>query len=339
MLDNVIDAIELSDVERVADAVSKNRRIGIGVFGVADMLYEMRLGYNSKEAVATCELLMKTIQSAAEEMSERLAEERGVFPNYEHSVFSDRGVKRRNAALTSVAPCGTTSQAFDANGGMEPKFSLKYYRTVGGQHVGKVLTFCDKQFLDACEDAGIEDTHSVVQRVLETGSTACIDARSMCEEPCLEKLKRVFVVAEDLTPEEHINMQAAFQRHCDNSISKTINFPNSATRDDVHDAYFRAWESGCKGCTIYRDGSRVFQILSSKSTAAASEDEECDHKKEDVSLAGSSSSEDDEVVSVHTTTLAKQKCPDCNSKDIKHSEGCMECRVCKWSACGTPLRV
>ncbi|MDP3964506.1 MAG: adenosylcobalamin-dependent ribonucleoside-diphosphate reductase [bacterium] len=251
MLDNVID-ISNFPAERVNTTARNNRRVGLGVMGFADMLYQMGVGYNTEEGRQAAETAMGTIQEAAHQMSEELAEEKGVFKNYDKSVFIQQGRKMRNAALTTVAPTGTISMLLDVSGGVEPYFALAYhYKGILGGNVQ--LHYVNKHLEKALKDRGLY-SEKLMERIIKSGTLQDID-----EVP--EDIKQTFVVAMDISAEDHIKMQAAFQRHVDNSISKTINFPNSATKQDVMDGYLLAWRLGCKGSTVYRDGSREFQIL------------------------------------------------------------------------------
>lgn len=280
MLDNVVDLSEFP-VERVNRTFRDNRRLGLGIMGFADMLYKMRVAYDSPEGRAVATDVMRAIQAAAEQASEELAEEKGVFPNWGKSVFKDRGVKRRNAALTNIPPTGTISMMFDVSGGVEPYFALAYhYRAILD---GKTrLQYVNKHLRRALEEAGVY-SEALMEEVI-----ACGSLQRCAGVP--DAVKRVFVTSMDISPEDHTRMQAAFQAHCDNAISKTINYPNSATRDDILRGYVRAWELGCKGCTAYRDGSRQLQVLNLNGAAG-----------EPGAGAGAGEPADDGLVSVRLT--------------------------------------
>lgn len=253
MLDNVID---LSDfpTEKVNKRFRDNRRIGLGIMGFADMLYQLHVPYNSKEGFATAERVMEIVNTAAHEESEGAAKKKGVFPNWEKSIFGPAGQNRlqRNAALTTVAPTGSISMLLDCSSGVEPFFALAYTKEniMGGDK----LKYFNKYFEAELKRLGLY-SEELLEDVVKTGSV-----QHRTDLP--EEIRKVYVTAMDISAEDHIRMQAAFQKHVDNSISKTINFKNSATRDDVRNGYLMAWELGCKGGTVYRDGSRQEQVLS-----------------------------------------------------------------------------
>lgn len=261
MLDNVID-ISVFSADRVNNTARANRRIGLGIMGFADMLYLMRIGYNTEEGRKVAEDVMRTIQETAHETSRELAESKSVFPNYDKSIYKMQGVRMRNAALTNIAPTGTISMLFDVSGGVEPYFALAYhYKGILGGNVK--LHYVNKHLERALKEQGIY-SDELMEKIVKEGSVQNID-----EIP--DDLKKTFVVAMDISAEDHIRMQATFQKHLDNAISKTVNFPNEATKDDVLNGYLLAWELRCKGCTVYRDGSREFQILNLNSSDVASE--------------------------------------------------------------------
>ena len=249
MLDNVIDRSNFP-VTKVSEMMKANRRIGMGVMGFADLLYQLEVKYNSPEGFALAEKLMAFIQKESEAISEELAEKKGVFPNYNLSVFEKDNKKRRNAALTTVAPTGSISMMFDTSSGIEPNFALLYTKQ---DKDGHQYHYLNKYFKEALEKAGI-NLEKVQDELVKTGSIQKLDWLP-------KNLRDTFAVSMDMSAEDHIGIQAAFQKHVDNSISKTINFPNAATREEVAKGYILAWQSGCKGCTVYREGSRQVQIL------------------------------------------------------------------------------
>ncbi|KKW17386.1 MAG: Ribonucleoside-diphosphate reductase [Candidatus Magasanikbacteria bacterium GW2011_GWA2_50_22] len=251
MLDNVIDVSDFP-VAKINDRFRDNRRVGLGIMGFADMLYQLGLAYNSEEGLKTAERVMQIVNDAAHTTSEELAQQKGIFPNWEKSIFGPQGENRprRNAALTTVAPTGSISMFFDCSSGVEPFFALAYYKEVMG---GERLPYFNTYFEEALHSRGLY-SDELLQDVLKTGT---IQHRTDLPED----LRKTFVTAMDISAEDHIRMQAAFQKHTDNSISKTINFKNSATKQEVHAGYMLAWELGCKGCTVYRDGSRDEQVL------------------------------------------------------------------------------
>ncbi len=251
MLDNVID-ISNFPVERVNKRFRDNRRVGLGIMGFADMLYQLGVSYSSPEGFATAERVMKIVNDAAHQESEDSAVQKGVFPNWEISIFGPKGQnrKQRNAALTTVAPTGSISMFFDCASGVEPFFALAYYKEVMG---GDKLPYFNAYLETELRKRGFY-SDELLQDVLKTGTI-----QHRMDLP--EDLRRTFVTAMDISADDHIRMQAAFQKHVDNSISKTINFKNSATKEDVLQGYILMWELGCKGGTVYRDGSRNEQVL------------------------------------------------------------------------------
>jgi ribonucleoside-diphosphate reductase alpha chain len=216
------------------------------------LLYQLGIGYNTPEGFAMAERVMGIIQDEAHHTSRKLADEKGVFPNWNKSVFAQRGVKMRNAALTTVAPTGTIAMMFDASGGVEPFFALAYhYKGILGGNVS--LHYVNKYLERALKERGLYN-ETIINRIIDEGSLQQIP-----EIPA--DIKRVYTTAMDIKAEDHIRMQAAFQKHVDNSISKTCNFPHNATHEDVREGYLLGWRLGCKGMTVYRDGSRDLQVL------------------------------------------------------------------------------
>ncbi|MFC2143416.1 adenosylcobalamin-dependent ribonucleoside-diphosphate reductase [Candidatus Aenigmatarchaeota archaeon] len=317
MLDNVVDLTDFP-VEKVNRTFKSNRRIGLGIMGFADMLYLLRIPYNSDEGRETAEAVVKCINDSAHEMSRDLGEEKGAFPNWEKSKYKEKGIKMRNAALTTIAPTGTISMVFDVSGGVEPYFALAYYYKgiLGGS---TQLHYVNKHLKEALQEHGIY-SEEIMDKICKKGSL-----KDISEIP--EELKRVFVTAMDISAEDHIKMQATFQKNIDNSISKTVNFPQQATKEDVLNGYILAWQLGCKGCTVYRDKSREEQVLN-LNTETAQED-----TTPDIIAAAV---ESDTVVTTEPDFSNPSKithCPECKIELVK-IEGCMKCQECGWGLCG-----
>ncbi|MBS1263098.1 MAG: Vitamin B12-dependent ribonucleoside-diphosphate reductase [Methanonatronarchaeales archaeon] len=248
-LDNVVDVCEFP-LQEIRDTVSANRKIGLGVMGFHDLLLKLGVPYDSEEALGVADEVMGFIKERAEEASRRIAEERGSFPNWGESRFDG---PRRNATLTTIAPTGTTGMIAGVSNGIEPLFALSYVKNVMD---GQQLVETNDHFEEVARDRGFY-SEELIRQVAEEGSVQGV-------EGVPEDVRRVFVTAHDITPEWHVRIQAAFQAHVDNAVSKTINFPESATVGDVEDAYTLAYETGCKGLTIYRDGSRDEQVMETK---------------------------------------------------------------------------
>lgn len=248
-LDDVIE-VNKYPIEEIDRVTRSNRKIGLGVMGFADMLALMKIKYNSKEGTDTAEKVMKFIKETGHKMSEELAKERGTFPNWDKSVFAKIGKKMRNATITTIAPTGTISMIADASSGVEPLFAVSFIKNVMDKDE---LVITTPVFLKIAKEQGFY-SEALMKKIATQGDLTGID-----EIP--EEVKEVFVVAHQVTPEWHIKMQAAFQKYTDNAVSKTVNFSNSASEDDVRRVYSLAYQLGCKGVTIYRDGSREEQVL------------------------------------------------------------------------------
>lgn len=249
-LDNVIDVNKypIPEIDRVTKA---NRKIGLGIMGFADLLVKLNIPYNSEDALRIADILMDFIDEEALIKSQQMAEERGAFPNFKKSIYyRDKKEPVRNATRTTIAPTGTLSILADCSSGIEPIFALSFIRKVMDNDN---LLSVNPLFEDYATLNGFFE-ESLMTRIAEEGSLSKFD-----EVP--EAAKSVFVTSHDISPEWHVKMQAAFQLHTDNAVSKTVNFANNATIEDVKDVYVLAYENGCKGVTIYRDGSREVQVL------------------------------------------------------------------------------
>ncbi|TGE33353.1 vitamin B12-dependent ribonucleotide reductase [Desulfosporosinus sp. Sb-LF] len=244
-LDNVID-VNQYPLPAIDAMVKGNRKIGLGVMGFADVLIMLQMSYASEEAVECAEEIMDFIRAEAREESQRLAQERGAFPNYEGSKCPEL----RNATLTTIAPTGTISMICGVSGGVEPIFAVAYTKTVMDGipfiEVNPLFEKCAKQYGFHSEE--------LMQKIAERGT-----ALGLPEVP--RWVQEVFTTAQEIEPEWHVKMQASFQKFTDNAVSKTINFPSKATREDVAKAYQLAYDLNCKGLTVYRDGSREGQVL------------------------------------------------------------------------------
>ncbi len=262
-LDNVIDANSYS-VDKIEDMTRTTRKIGLGVMGFADMLIKMRVAYDSEEGLELGRDVMRFIRDEADVMSERLTESRGVFPGFKGSIYDAPGQPRmRNACRLTVAPTGTISMIAGCSSGIEPLFALSYHKhnILGGES----LIYVDEQFEEAAREGGFY-SDDLMEFLASGGSLQERD-----DVPGWAK--QLFVTASDISPEMHVRMQAVFQESVDAAISKTINFPNSATEDDVERAYMLAWELGCKGITVYRAGSREAEVLTAGQEQDADETE------------------------------------------------------------------
>lgn len=298
-LDNMIE-VNAYPVKEIEETVKQgNRRIGLGVMGFAHSLYRLGIPYDSEEAVKMAEKFSEFIYEHAAEASSELAQERGNFPNWDLSIYPATGQPMRNCAVTMVAPTGTTSLLANASSGIEPVFSLVTKRRTFFEDDKENRPTRDLVIVDPLFEEHLEKNYKKKERERILREVAEEDYESLSEEE-----KEVYVTTHRIAPEWHVKVQAAWQKHFDNSISKTINFSNEATVEDVKDAYMLAWKKGCKGITIYRDGSKQDQVLVSSSNPKS-----------------------------QTQNLEEGGCPECGGR-LKREERCLKCYDCGWSVCG-----
>ncbi|TAL08671.1 MAG: vitamin B12-dependent ribonucleotide reductase [Nitrospirae bacterium] len=249
-LDNVID-MNKYPIPEIEKCTKDNRKIGLGLMGFARMLFRLGIQYDSEAGVEMGARIMKFISETGYDESIRIAERRGVYPSWKGSLHEARGQRVRNSYVTTVAPTGTISMIADTSGGCEPEFSLIWFKNVmDGEHLPYVLD----HFIETAKREGFW-TDGLMDRIMANHGSA----RGLAEIP--ERWQAVFTTAHDVAPEWHVRMQAAFQRYTDSGVSKTINMPDQASVDDVMAAYLMAYELGCKGITVYRDGSRAEQVM------------------------------------------------------------------------------
>jgi ribonucleoside-diphosphate reductase alpha chain len=249
-LDNVIEVTKFP-LSRIKEITFANRKIGLGVMGFADMLVKLGIPYNSTEAVSFARRLMRFIHEESLAASSMLAEDRGVFPNFKKSIYKDKNLKIRNATVNTVAPSGTISIIVGCSSGIEPIFAISFKRDVLS---GTKLFEIHPVFEKIAKEKGIY-SEDVLAKIARRGSLQKI-------KKIPTEIKRIFVTAFDVSPAQHLKVQAAFQEYTDNSVSKTINLPHDATVDDVKKIYSMAYRLKCKGITIYRYGSKKNQVLS-----------------------------------------------------------------------------
>ncbi len=252
-LDNVIE-VNNYPLEEIQQITRANRKIGLGVMGFADMLFEFSIPYNSSEAATLAEEVMRFIQEEGRKVSAYLARERGVFPNFKGSVYDkENGIKVRNATVTTIAPTGTISMIAGCSSGIEPLFAIVYEKNV----LDKNLLEIHPAFKKIAQDEGFY-SEEFMKMVAESGSLHRIHGVP-------KRIRDVFVTSHDIEPRWHVALQAAFQKYTDNAVSKTVNFRNEATSKEVEEVFRFAYELGCKGVTVYRDGSRMHQVITAGS--------------------------------------------------------------------------
>jgi ribonucleoside-diphosphate reductase alpha chain len=286
-LDDVID-VNHYPIPKIEARTKANRKIGLGIMGFADMLVLLGIPYDSEEAVRMGEQLMAFISCEARVESSRLAEMKGAFPNYSMSVFSDKGTKVRNATLTTIAPTGTISLIANCSSGIEPLFAICYVR----QMLGEEKEFAMHPLFE--ELAGRHLDENLRSQISESGSVQAV-------QKIPEKIRRLFVTAHDIDPVWHVRMQAAFQKHVDSAVSKTVNLKRDATPEEIAKIYLLAHELGCKGITVFRDGSREDQVLRPGNPK-------------------------------QPMPAGAQVCPECGGP-MEHASGCVSCLSCGYTLC------
>jgi ribonucleoside-diphosphate reductase alpha chain len=284
-LDDVLD-VNVWPLPQIAEISRRNRKIGLGVMGFADLLVRLGVPYDAPDALAVAGEVMASVQREAHAASEALAAERGAFPGFGTSALARAGAApRRNATVTTIAPTGTLALIAGCSSGIEPLFAVTYVRR-------------------ALDHSELKDEHPLLARALrDAGAEAALPAvralgRARGVPGVPEAVGSVFATAHDVSPEAHVRMQAAFQRHVDNGVSKTINLPRQASVEDVAGAFRLAFELGCKGITVYRDGSREKQVLTSGATVNG------------------------------------ERCPQCEEALVVDG-GCRTCTRCGWASCET----
>jgi ribonucleoside-diphosphate reductase alpha chain len=249
-LDNVIEVNQFP-LPQIRTITLANRKIGLGIMGFADLLIQLGIPYDSKEAIQFAQRLMHFIHNESVKASVGLAEERGVFPNFSRSIYAKTGLRMRNATVNSIAPTGTISIIAGCSSSIEPLFAVSFVRNVLS---GRKLFEVNPLFEKMAKEAGIYNP-TLLKTIASTGTL-----RKIKKIPA--DLRKLFVTAFDVTPTQHLQIQAAFQKHTDNAVSKTINLPEHATPRDVKRIYLLAYHLKCKGITIYRYGSKENQVLS-----------------------------------------------------------------------------
>ena len=337
-LDNVI-TVNNYPLPQITKMVQNNRKIGLGVMGWADMLMKAEISYASKEGTHLAGEVMEFIDYVSKTESVEMAKERGRFNNFEGSIYDsdhylynkfkgkssgkitdeqwyelDNQIKKyglRNATTTCIAPTGTISMIAGASGGVEPLFGLVFSRLIMDK---TEMLEVNPIFKDYMISHGLY-SEELMSKIAKDGSVAHIDGIS-------DEIKHIFVTAHDVTPYWHVKMQAAFQLHTDNAVSKTVNFVESATRDDIKEAYVLAYKNGLKGITVYRNNSRQFQPMNLDSK-----------KKEETIKIKPVEKKKDETQDYNPTGEIKEvKCPECGTK-IQMAEGCFICPNCGYSGC------
>jgi ribonucleoside-diphosphate reductase alpha chain len=328
-LDDVVEmnSYPLPQIDEMTKAI---RRIGLGVMGWADLLIKLNIKYDSNEALILAEQVMQFITNNARKMSEELAEERGPFPDFQNSIWARLGNKPlRNSTVTTIAPTGTISIiAGGCSQGIEPIFSVVYLRNVRDT-IGSNLIEVNNEF----ETHALEENFYSDELMQQLANKVSI--QDVKDIP--EKVRKLFVTAYDIAPEWHVKTQAAFQKYTDNGVSKTINFPNWATPQDIERAYSLAWDLNCKGITVYRDASKSVQVLQAVKSDSAQRSldsiKNAHLAAESPQVAMTVASLRDNAPTYMLVTAQEEKCPECGNTMIAGS-GCFTCPKCAYSKCG-----
>ncbi|MBP3924221.1 vitamin B12-dependent ribonucleotide reductase [bacterium] len=336
-LDNVI-AVNNYPLPQISEMVQNNRKIGLGVMGWADMLMKMGISYNSEEGTKLAGQVMEFIDYESKCESIELSKERGKFNNFAGSIYDgkdflynkykgksariikdeqwkdlDEQIKKfgiRNATTTCIAPTGTISMIAAASGGVEPLFGLVFSRLIMD---GTEMLEINPIFKDYMVKRGLY-SEDLMKKIAVDGSVKHVDGVS-------DEIKHIFATAHDVSPYWHVKMQAAFQLHTDNAVSKTVNFEEHATREDIEEAYILAYKNGLKGITVYRNNSRQFQPMNL--------DTKKEEKKEEIVEEIKEEKVEDYAPTGEVKTV---KCPECGT-EIQMAEGCFICLNCGYSGC------
>jgi len=283
-LDDVIDMSKYP-LEKIIDMAKGNRKIGLGIMGWADMLIQLGIPYNSEQALELAKEVMSFIQDESKQASRELAAGRGSFPNFKGSIYdSPDGYLIRNSTTTTIAPTGTLSIIADCSSGVEPLFAISFVKNVMDN---TKLIEVNNYFEKTAKDGGYYNKE-LMEEIAGKGNLEEFEQIS-------PSVKRIFVTAHEISPVWHVRMQAAFQEFVDNAVSKTVNFPNSATEKDVEEVYMLAYRLGCKGITIYRDGSRESQVLKVEGRKKEVADDAAEEPQKQLSEQGLETEENTDV--------------------------------------------
>lgn len=308
LLDNVID-VNTYPIKSIERKTKDTRKIGLGVMGWAKMLMKLRIPYDSKGALELAEQLSKFIQTVSHETSLEIGKEKGSFPRIEDSIW--KGTTMRNATTTTIAPTGSIALLAETSGGIEPEFALAFTRLVDANTPDeREYTFKNSELQKDLDRLGL-DRKDIWDKIVENGGKV----RGLKEIP--EDIQEIYGTSMDIDPLYHVFHQASWQKGVDNAISKTINLPSSATREDISEIYKIAHKLGLKGVTVYRDGSKYSQVLSTKSSRDNSE-YKLDKKLLDAYMGSSPKS--------------VEICPECGTK-VHHMDGCWTCPGCGMGQC------